>query len=515
MKTKAFAIVAVVAALALAASFAGQGSSAAPKRPNIVFILTDDLSWNLVKYMPHVREMRERGVTFSRFYVPNSLCCPSRASILTGKLPHDTHIFTNGGKQGGFQRFHARGEERQTFAVRLQSAGYRTALMGKYLNEYQPAGIVDGKRRYVPPGWDAWDVGGNAYENFDYSLNENGKVVSYGSDPSDYLTDVLAEKGRAFVAHTPRKRPFLLEIATFAPHKPYTPAPRNENDFPRLRAPRTPAFNEANISDKPSWLSKRPVLRRLERASIDEDFRLRAQSVLAVDDLIGRLQQALKESGELSNTYFFFSSDNGLHMGEHRLPPGKQTAFETDIRVPLIVTGPGVPEGKKISKLASSIDLYPTFAQLGGASVPAAVDGHSLVPLLESGPVSGWRKAVLVEHHGLDLTRSDPDFPGPYVANPTTYQAIRTARATYVEYANGEREYYNLRKDPYELRNTAKRLSPVKRKRLHARLVALARCHGSAGCWKAAGGRALPPRPGGPVIGTGPAAWRGASTGAR
>src|SRR5262245_61517699 len=189
----------VAAASAGAAAHAQDGSSAAAKRPNIVFVLTDDLAWNLVRYMPHVQEMRRKGVTFGRYFVTDSLCCPSRASIFTGRFPHDTGIFTNGGADGGFQQFHARGEEATTFATRLQSAGYLTGMMGKYLNGYQPAARVDGSPRYVPPGWNEWDVAGNGYPEFNYRLNENGTLVSYGRDPEDYLTDVLAAKGAAFI----------------------------------------------------------------------------------------------------------------------------------------------------------------------------------------------------------------------------------------------------------------------------------------------------------------------------
>ncbi len=489
VKVKVLTVAAAAVCLALAAGFADSGSSAAPKRPNIIFVLTDDLSWNLVKYMPHVKLMQKQGVTFGRYFVTDSLCCPSRASIFTGKFPHDTGIFTNNGKDGGFKLFHSLGHENSTFATRLHSAGYLTAMMGKYMNGYVPTGAVDDQIAYVPPGWDEWDVAGNAYSEYNYILNENGQLIHYGRQPADYLTDVLASKGSEFIDRaTAEGKPFLLEIAPFAPHSPYTPAPRHLADFPGLRAPRTPAFDEADIRDKPAWLRTHLSLRQVQIANIDSGFRKRAQAVESVDDLIARLQVKLKAASQLSNTYIIFSSDNGYHMGEHRLSAGKQTAFETDIRVPLIVTGPGVPRGRTVNKPASNIDLYPTFVRLGGESVPPAVDGRSLFPLLGTTPVSTWRKAILVEHHGPDVDRSDPDFPPPGSGNPDTYAAIRTATGTYVEYVDGELEYYNLNKDPFQLNNSVGLLSQNEQTQLHSRLTALVDCHTGATCWKAAGG---------------------------
>ena len=202
--------------------------------------------------MPHVEKLRTQGTTFTNYLVTDSLCCPSRASIFTGCYPHNTGIFRNGGADGGFALFHTRAEESDTFATRLQSHGYLTALMGKYLNGYTPQRRVDGKPLYIPPGWTEWDVAGNAYAEFNYNLNENGKLVHHGSGPRSYLTDVLARRGSAFVDRASAAgKPFFLEIATFAPHLPYTSAPRDAADFPGLQAPRTPAFNEPDLAELP------------------------------------------------------------------------------------------------------------------------------------------------------------------------------------------------------------------------------------------------------------------------
>src|SRR6266511_4317273 len=193
-------LVAIV--VALVGGFANANAPAAKRqtaetRPNIIFVLTDDLAWNLVEYMPHVRQMQQQGATFTNYFVTDSLCCPSRASIFTGRYPHNTGIFTNGGSDGGFALFHALGEEQDTFATRLQTRGYLTAMMGKYLNGYTPAGLVDGKPAYIPPGWNEWDVAGNGYPEFNYTMNENGALVHHGNLPRAYLTDVVARKGAA------------------------------------------------------------------------------------------------------------------------------------------------------------------------------------------------------------------------------------------------------------------------------------------------------------------------------
>jgi arylsulfatase A-like enzyme len=459
----------------------GPGASAATAgRPNVIFVLTDDLAWNLVAYMPHVRQLQRRGLTFSRYFVTDSLCCPSRSSIFTGRFPHDTGVFTNMGSDGGFQTFHDRGWESQTFATAIQSRGYRTAMMGKYLNGYLP------RTGFVPPGWTDWRVAGNGYPEFNYNLLENGRLFHYDSAPRDYLTDVLAAKGAAFIDRAAAARkPFTLEIATFAPHAPYTPAPRDANRFPGVRAPRGPAFDRNNVNPPP-WLGQRAPLTAQQIAGIDAAFRKRVQAVQAVDALIGRLEATLRARGLAGSTYIAFSSDNGYHMGERRLMPGKMTAFDSDVNVPLIVAGPGVPRGRTTSRIATNVDLYPTFVELAGGAPPPAVDGRSLVGLLHGRPVSRWRTAALIEHHGPDLAGGDPDHPAPGSGNPTSYEAIRLPNALYVEYRGSAREYYRTDRDPAERVNVFDRLSAGERARLHARLTALASCHGANSCWAAA-----------------------------
>ncbi|HEX3650153.1 MAG TPA: sulfatase [Pseudonocardiaceae bacterium] len=455
-------------------------------RPNIVFVLTDDLATNLVPYLPHVLALEKRGTTFTNYTVTDSLCCPSRSSIFSGRFPHDTGVFTNGGSDGGFRVFHTRGEENDTFATSLRQAGYRTAMMGKYLNGYQPGQKLGGSLPYVPPGWDEWDVAGNGYGEFNYNLNENHHVVHHGRKPGAYLTDVLSGQAQRFItrsaaAHTP----FLLEVATFAPHAPYTPAPRDARSFPGLTAPRGAAY-DALPTDAPPWLAGRTPLTAREQRAIDTAFRKRVRAVQAVDRMIGAIENTLTRAGVAADTDIVFSSDNGYHMGEYRLEPGKMTAFDTDIRVPLVVAGPGVRAGVTVSQPVQNIDLRPTFDTLAGAPSPSDVDGHSLVPLLAGQPQPDWRTAALIEHHGPDNDPTDPDHPGANSGNPPSYEALRTTRYTYVEYSGGTREYYDRTTDPNELHNVVGGLSPSTLTMLHNALRAMATCHGQAACWSAA-----------------------------
>ncbi len=448
-------------------------------RPNIIFVLTDDLAWNLVQYMPHVLAMQRDGATFANYFVTDSLCCPSRSSIFTGRFPHNTGIFRNTGKDGGYLAFRNRGHEQATFAAALSAAGYRTAMFGKYLNGYLPA-------QHPPaPGWTTWAVAGNGYAGFRYSLNQDRQVVPYGDKPADYLTDVLSGLAIRFIKQS-NGQPFFMEIATFAPHAPYTPAPRDAAALPGVRAPRTPAFNAAPDAEAAKWLSTHPQLSDTDIERIDTDFRKRAQSVLAIDTMIGELQATVAAIGATDNTYFVFSSDNGYHMGEHRLMPGKMTAFDTDIHVPLVVTGPGVPAGLTRDEIVENVDLCSTFTELGGASAPANVDGHSLVSLLHGQHAPQWRTLALVEHRGPHQDPTDPDAPSPRSGNPTTYEAIRSQTSVYVEYADGEREYHDRVTDPQELRNTYSSLPAVEQTTLAAMLAAMKRCQGGANCWDAA-----------------------------
>ena len=451
-------------------------------RPNIVFVLTDDLSENLIPYMPQVVALENRGVTFDNQFVTDSVCCASRSSIFTGEYPHNTHVYTNVPPDGGFSAFVKHGNLRRSFNVRLQRAGYTTAMMGKYLNGYlEGAGHNPFPARYVPPGWNQWDVAGKAYSEFHYHMNQNGRIRYYGSSPRDYLTNVLGRLGAGFIDHASRsQRPFFLELATFAPHEPYVPAPRYRHAFRGLQAPRPPDF-DVLPRHAPTWLRGHRPFDRAQLSVINAAFRRRVQDVQSIDDMIARIETALSAHHALRRTDIVFSSDNGLHTGEHRLMPGKLTAFTTDIRVPLVIAGPGIPPGARIEGITENIDLASTFEALAGTS--SRNDGDSLLSLLHGHTPSGWQNAALVEHRGPDLDfKLDPDAQNRDSGNPTSYEALRTRRFLYVAYANGQHEYYDLRTDPYELSNVYGSLSASIQKRLQEQLRRLEHCHGPESC---------------------------------
>jgi arylsulfatase A-like enzyme len=470
-----------------------------PPRPNLVVILTDDqdLLLDSMTAMPQtVALLGGEGVTFSQATVPLSSCCPARATLLRGQYAHNHGVYSNQLPDGGFARFHQLGRERRTIATALEQAGYRTALFGKYLNGY-PGGVSP---RYVPPGWSEWasPVAGDAYGQFDYTLNQDGRLVEHGHRPEDYLTDVLAARSREFVARWAGRQPFFLVVAPYAPHKPYVPAPRHAALFADATAPRGASFNEADVSDKPGKGRKLAKLGARALADLDRIYRDRLRSLAAVDELVGALVRDLAALGALDSTYIAFTSDNGYHLGQHRLPAGKFTAYEEDVRVPLLVRGPRVARGETRAHLVAQVDLAPTLAELAGARLETAADGRSFAPLLglDPPPADRWRRVTLLEQFGFRPSAVAPSSVlepreaavGSFVVYPT-YRGLRAADLKYVESAAG-RELYDLRADPLELSNAAGALSARERAALSALVARLAACRG-AECWRLE--RAAPP----------------------
>ncbi|MEU4694233.1 sulfatase [Actinoplanes sp. NPDC023714] len=462
---------------------AAPSAVASPVRPNIVLVLTDDLSKNLVPYMPNVLRMQKEGTTFTNYTVTDSLCCPSRASLFKGQFPHNTGIYKNHGSDGGFKLFHSRGQESSTFATDLRAAGYRTGFFGKYLNEYLPATSFEGGKPYVPPGWDQWFAGGNAYDNFNYALNENGVVKKYGKKPADYLTDVLSAKAADFIRTS--QSPFMMEISTYAPHAPFTPAPRDADLFAGLKNPKGAAYDKLP-QNAPAWLATHPRLNAQQKSRMDVEFRKRVQSVQSVDRMIGTLRETLTKAGVADRTVVMFASDNGYHMGEYTLPSGKQTAFDTDVNVPLVVAGHGVKAGQTVEAVVENTDLRPTFADLAGAPAPAEADGSSIRQLLAGETPAQWRKAALIEHRDPATDPADPDYEHDSINIPPTYDALRTATFTWVQYVDGTREFYDRTTDPNQLRNLAGTLPPARVAELEAAVKAMTACAGAESCRTAA-----------------------------
>lgn len=459
-----------------------------PNRPNVLFILVDDLDRSLVsaRLMPNLDALlRKQGAEFKNFFVDVSICCPSRSSFLRGQYMHNTGIYSNVYPGGGFQKFFETGLEESTVATWMDAAGYRTALIGKYLNGYAPPE----NPLYIPPGWDEWfaTAGGSPQDSYDYVLNENGVPVVYGDRPADYITDVLSQKASGVIRRAVRdQEPFFLYLAPDAPHQPARPAPRYEDALEDVVAPRPPSFDEADVSDKPAYVRERAPVESHQVFNWDLLYRNRARSMLAVDDMIGSLVVELERLGELDNTYIIFTSDNGFHIGQHRLAPGKFTPYEEDIHLPLFVRGPGIEPGSVLTREAINTDIAPTIAEIGGASIPEFVDGRSLVPLLHGEPVDAWRTGVLYEQGapGVQAPTEGAEEGRPAQAVAPRLRAIRGLAYIYVEYSTGEREYYDLRVDPYQLNNAVEDLPPEVVTYFSQRVAELSACR-AEGCREA------------------------------
>lgn len=443
-------------------------------QPNIVFIMTDDQDVGTMQYMPRVQELlADQGVTFANSFVTSPICAPANATALTGQYTFNHGVLNNVYPTGGFQKFVETGGEESTLATWLDDAGYNTARVGKYLVGYP----LDST--YVPPGWDEWYSSYEGYTTYlGYRMNENGAVVQYRSAEEDYITDVFMGKAVDFIdrAEANDAQPFFLALTLTAPHGggqrngPATPAPRHAGMFAGATAPRTPSFNETDVSDKPPAVRNQPLLTGAQVAEIDYEYQTRLEAMQSVDEGIGRIVDTLAARGELDNTYIVFTSDNGYHLGQHRFLNGKFQVYEEDIRVPLIIRGPGIETGATRDQMAVNIDLAPTMARWGRAAPDRVMDGQSLTPLLgERGETRPWRKDFLVE-----LYRHLPP-----AQNGDVIKALRTEHEVYVEYQSGPRELYDLRTDPYQLQNIYTSADPAHIAELSARLAELAVSSGS------------------------------------
>ncbi len=343
-------------------------------RANVVVIMTDDQTLSAMSVMPKTRRLiGGAGIDFERSYVTDPLCCPSRATFQTGQYAHNHGVISNGGPNAlpALRR-------RDTIGVWMRRAGYRTGFVGKYFNGY------DEKRATrVPPGWDEWYalVDPTSQNYVEYELSENGELVHYGPDPAEYKTTVLGEKAIGVIrAAAGRRRPFFLYVGFNAPHAPATPAPEDSGALAGLEAPRTPNFNEEDLSDKPSFLSEREPADGLP-ARVAASQQEVLESLLAVDRQVRAIVRALKKAGELEDTYVVFTSDNGYFAGEHRIEYGKLLPYEESSRVPLLIRGPGIPAGSSSEALVGNIDLAPTITEIAGAEPTLDYDGRSLLPL--------------------------------------------------------------------------------------------------------------------------------------
>ena len=418
-----------------------------PSRPNIVFVLTDDQRWDTIDQMPWLSQQRD-WATFSNSFVEDPQCCPSRATILTGRDTTHTGVQT---LQDG-----ANLDERTTVATLLHGAGYRTGMFGKYLNGYPfDRGL------YVPPGWDTWNAYVHSTLYYDYVLNEHGKAVHYGSDPSSYSTDVLASKARQFITTTPGSKPLFLYLAFNAPHFVGAgwaqPARRDIGKCKGLAPLRPPSYNVVDRANSPRWVWPAEV----QKDWIMDTERQRAcEAMLDVDQQLASIVRTLRDTGRLQDTYLVFASDNGYQYAEHRLF-GKGDLYEESIRVPLLVKGPGIA-GQSISRLTSNLDWTPTMLDWARVEAPKGfLDGHSFAGNLAGRGGTSPDSVLLRGCRTIEAKGSAGDQEdaacGGYPNGFGLAWGLRTARDVYVEYGDGERELYDIVRDPYEMDNLAGR----------------------------------------------------------
>jgi N-acetylglucosamine-6-sulfatase len=419
----------VLLAAAAALLFCGQALA----KPNVVVVLTDDQRADTLAYMPTVQtELSAKGVTFGKAFAVNPLCCPSRASLLTGTYSHTNGVWANDGAYGGFHVF----DDRSTLAVWLDEAGYETMLIGKYLNGYSQSWT---DATDVPPGWDRWLAywGGPAY--YGYNVTDGETVREYGLAEGDYATDVMGAEAVRFIREA--AGPFFLLFAPKAPHtsgSSYSvdPAPRHAQAFDSLEPWRAPNVNERNVADKPRYIRRRAPLDEAKLATLREE---QLESLLAVDEAVASMLAALEERGELANTVVIFMSDNGMAWGAHRWRQ-KIVPYEESLRIPLVVRYDGVAVPRTVRRrFALNIDLAPTIAAIAGIAAPT--EGRSLLPLVANIPTS-WRQRFLIERGGTP-------------SEVPAYCGFRGQRWKYVQYATGEEELYDLPRDRFELRNVS------------------------------------------------------------
>ncbi len=454
------------------------------RRPNVVVVMADDMRADDLRFMPHVRRLiAARGLSFENSFSPYPLCCPARASFLTGQYAHNHGVLDNT-LPYGFGGF----DDSATLATSLRAAGYRTAFVGKYLNDY---GLVPSRvtgepsATFVPAGWSDWHgllqvpypVGAGTYHYFHPVLNRNGTVASY---EGQYQTTLLGRIAREVVRDSAGDQPFFMYLSTLAPHDglpheaddldyvrrdngtmmwfptPARPAwVRGSADALVGRSPGIPVSGEpeADVSDKPRSVQMPP----LNTAEIEAEARVtrqRAESLFVLDLEVARLVDTLHDTGEFEDTVLVFTSDNGYFLGEHRKRMGKKLPYEPSIRVPLVLAGPGVPTGTRYDPVKTP-DVTATIVDLAGAKAPHPADGTSLLWTIRNGD-RGWSVPVVTEAIADRATAGGTSaaIQRGFGDSRTTI-GLRTARYKLIRWASGAVELYDLENDPNELSNLA------------------------------------------------------------
>jgi len=518
---------------------AASSSAFPPEKPSFVLIQTDDETLDQlysvfnaggveVPAMPNTLSLiGGRGITFNRYYVSYPLCCPSRVSLLTGRYAHNSNVRGNVQPNGGYTGFKSRAAYTHNLATWLQGAGYRTIHIGKFLNGYGDEPHDNGTD--VPPGWNAWHsvLKADTHHYFyGYTLNDNGSLDGpfgdsgswdtreYGErdyfgcptttieeKPCLYETDVLARIAYEEMIGTPAEQPFYLQLDFTAPHGDFRrpagpePAPRHYTLFDGAPYPhsRSEGFNEGNVNDKPRFIREAPYLSFTEIRAYRVYYQKGLASLRAVDEGVKTVMDTLGSLGRLRNTYVIFTSDNGFFYGEHRLTGGKFLAYEPATHLPFLMRGPGIKPNTSTGQLAGNIDVAPTILELAGAKADKSIDGVSLVPFFRD-PELRTRRPFLFESFvqtndveanpeptptGPVYQRAKGEATASIVAPPKDYVGVRLGPYKYIEWPNGEKELYDINKDPNELNNIVRdsNFFPI-RAYLHAELVRLATCVG-------------------------------------
>jgi len=457
----------LVGVATLSGSAEGQSTTSSAVRPNVLVLMTDDQTVESMRVMPNVKTLiADQGVTFDNSFVSYSLCCPSRSTFLTGQYAHNHGVWGNAAPNGGYYKL----DSTNTLPVWLQRAGYQTIHLGKYLNQYGTRNPAE-----IPPGWGQWygTPDPSTYRYLNYTINENGALVSFGNTPANYKTDVEARLGVDLISRQAADpRPFFMWVAFLAPHSggpadaddptglaTPSPAARHRNHFANEPLPMPASFNEADVSDKPAAIRNRALIGPARIRAIRENYQQRLESLLSVDEAVAQIVNELARIGKLNDTYIIFTSDNGFFHGEHRVQAGKVLLYEPSVRVPLLMRGPGIPVGQHRSQFVANIDLAPTIVQATGAQPGRVMDGRSLIP---------FAKDKLLQS-GRDILLETP-----------TYAAVRSPNWLYAEHVSGEKELYNLARDRDELNSlqTNPAYDPMEAN-LAARLARLRQCKGA------------------------------------
>jgi N-acetylglucosamine-6-sulfatase len=446
-------------------------------KPNIIYIVADDADKQLLFSMPNIKRLLvEQGTFLENYYIPQAACCPSRTSVLTGEYTHNHRVVGNNAPEGGFAKYRRMGHDPDNVAGPVEAQGYNSGLFGKFLNEY---GHETSSSAYEGANWTQW-FGVFNQQRYDWKANDNGTVRAFGTTAASYADDVIWRKSRSFTFNQlDNGTPVFTYWSPLAPHsagKGDYPAPPGYGNLDPGPTPsfEKPSFDEADVSDKPSFVRDNPRISPTVKQSIGATYKGRYRMLRNVDDQVKELYNALAARGQLDNTYIVLTSDNGWHEGEHRIDDSKLTPYEEASNVGAVVRGPGIPAGVTKSELASAHDLYATFTDMADGAAGRGIDrdGRSLLPLLQ-GTNASWRHGVLIEN-----------LAGRGEGKPNYYRIVTYdpdgSHYKYIEHDNGEKELYDLNADPYELESFDETADPALLENFSSRLARLKVCAGDS-----------------------------------